>query len=166
MDLDALPTAATLQVIHDDGVTVWVNGYEVLSRYMDNGLRYDAWASETADDNELSVAPLTLDSFNPFVIGPNTLAVMLKQVGPTSSDLSFDLQLAVQQPRPMESTPETPETPTPPTGVPPLQPEPEPTRPWGCQASPLASPPLVLLLIALCFRQRRHAWFNESATPL
>lgn len=204
INLDALPTTATLQVIHDDGVTVWVNGYEVLSRYMNNGLHYGAWASEVADDNELSVTRLTLDSFNPFVAGPNTLAVMLKQVGPTSSDLSFDLQLSIQRPHamgtspePLETpetapqTPETPEAPEPteapetspqtpaspqapettpqapthPTGVPPLEPEPTPQSPWGCQAFTGTSHSLVLLLIALCFRRRRHAWFNESATP-
>ncbi|MEW5848342.1 MAG: metallophosphoesterase [Myxococcota bacterium] len=86
--------AATLKVIHDDGVIVWINGQEVFSRYAGNGTGHAAYADSTADDNELSTTTLDL-TINPFTLGSNVVAVMVKQVSVSSSDLSFDLELQV-----------------------------------------------------------------------
>ncbi|NRA46334.1 MAG: hypothetical protein HRU09_15385 [Oligoflexales bacterium] len=82
--------AVHLDLLHDDGAAVWVNGAEVLKKYMENGTAHEAYASKQSTDNER--AKLVLDS-SYFDEGPNTIAVLVKQVLPTSSDLSFDLEL-------------------------------------------------------------------------
>jgi hypothetical protein len=84
---------ATLKVLHDDGVAVWVNGTEVFTKYVNNGTGYSAFASSASTDNELSTAPL---SPSPFVVGDNVIAAMVKQSSATSSDLSFDLELVLK----------------------------------------------------------------------
>ncbi|MEZ4385627.1 MAG: metallophosphoesterase [Nannocystaceae bacterium] len=95
VDLPAPITAAELQLRYDDGAAVWVNGQLVGSVNVD-GLDYGAWASVQSEDNALYVAPVSLDP-NPFVVGKNAVAVMVKQVNETSSDLSFDLKLTVTE---------------------------------------------------------------------
>jgi hypothetical protein len=82
-------TAASLQVLYDDGAAVWINGTLVFSRNMDRGLDYAKYASASAE-NELARADIAVA---PFVAGENVVAVLVKQVGPTSPDLSFALQL-------------------------------------------------------------------------
>ncbi len=86
--------AAQLKTVRDDGIAVWVNGVPVLRRAMDNGTTFGVYASAGSLDNELDTATLALNP-NPFVAGENVIAVMVKQVGPTSSDLSFDLELVL-----------------------------------------------------------------------
>jgi MYXO-CTERM domain-containing protein len=95
--LDAAISAAELQVVHDDGVAVWINGDLVFSRHMDGGTDHAALASGPSEDNETSriAVPLAPD---PFVTGENTVAVMVKQSTDVSSDLSFDLALRVTYP--------------------------------------------------------------------
>jgi hypothetical protein len=85
---------ATLRALYDDGVAVFVNGTPVFSRNVGRGLAHAAYASASADNAE-DEAVLHL-SPNPFVVGDNVIAVMVKQVGGTSPDLSFDLQLDVE----------------------------------------------------------------------
>lgn len=92
--LDKPVIDAALKVLHDDGVAVWVNGALVFSKYMDDGLGHNAFASQGSQDNEVDAAPISL-SPNPFVAGNNVIAVMVKQSSATSSDLSFDLELEV-----------------------------------------------------------------------
>ena len=82
--------AAHIALRHDDGVAVWVNGTEVLKKYMDRGTTHGVYASKQSADNE--PASLVLNS-SYFVEGSNTIAVMVKQISATSSDLSFDLEL-------------------------------------------------------------------------
>lgn len=86
---------ATLALIHDDGVAVWVNGTQVFAKYMDNGTDYSAW-SGASSDNESATAAISL-SPNPFVVGDNVIAAMVKQSSASSSDVSFDLELTVTQ---------------------------------------------------------------------
>ncbi|MCY1020568.1 polysaccharide deacetylase family protein [Pyxidicoccus sp. MSG2] len=82
-------SSATLRVRFDDGVAVWVNGTLVFSREVDGGLAHTAYASASLDNAVVDVAlPASV-----FVAGENTAAVMVKQVGPNSPDVSFDLQL-------------------------------------------------------------------------
>jgi hypothetical protein len=87
-------TQAALRVIHDDGVAVWVNGQQVFAKYVNNGTAHGVYASASSVDNELSLGTIAL-SPNPFREGDNVIAVMVKQSGPSSSDLSFDLELTV-----------------------------------------------------------------------
>ena len=85
-------TQAALRVIHDDGVAVWVNGQQVFTKYVDSGTAHATYASASSLDNELSLGTIPL-SPNPFREGDNVIAVMVKQSGASSSDLSFDLEL-------------------------------------------------------------------------
>jgi hypothetical protein len=85
-------TRAELRVLHDDGVAVWVNGTLVFSKYVANGTSHSAYASSTSLENEVSSAVISSTAFVP---GENIIAVMVKQVGPTSSDISFDLGLTL-----------------------------------------------------------------------
>jgi galactose oxidase len=85
-------TSATLRVLFDDGVVVYVNGHQVFTR---NVVKFEhaRYAAEKGE-NTLEMAELPLTP-NPFVAGENTIAAMVKQVGATSPDLSFDLSLDV-----------------------------------------------------------------------
>jgi len=91
--VDADVTSASLSALYDDGVIVWLNGSEVMSRDALLGSDYAVWASGGSDDNEVSSEILTGSDF---VIGENILAVMVKQRGSSSSDLSFDLRLELE----------------------------------------------------------------------
>jgi hypothetical protein len=70
---------------------VFINGTLVFSANMADGLSHSTNASASAENlvSTASVPP------GVFVTGENTLAVMVKQVGPTSPDVSFDLELSV-----------------------------------------------------------------------
>jgi MYXO-CTERM domain-containing protein len=115
--LDGPVVAANLKVLHDDGVAVWVNGIPVFSKYMANGTGYAAFASATSADNEVSTAMVPLAP-SPFVTGENVIAVMVKQVSATSSDVSFDLELelAVGNPLPDLGAPDDLAAPVPDDG--------------------------------------------------
>jgi hypothetical protein len=91
--LPAKPSAARVRVLFDDGFVLWVNGRRVTSRNV-GGLAHTAFAT---GDGENTVAEVDIDA-SAFVAGENTLAVMVKQRGPTSSDVSFDLELRVTTP--------------------------------------------------------------------
>ena len=95
--LGKVPPLAKLQVLHDDGVAVWINGKQVMSKYMSNGTGYSAWASSTSSDNEVTSADVKQVGGAPFKVGKNVICAMVKQVGSTSSDTSFDLKLEVAQ---------------------------------------------------------------------
>ena len=82
--------AADLSVLHDDGVVVWINGKQVFSKYASKGTHYSAWASATSSDNQVSKTTVAKSAFK---VGANIIAVMVKQVGGSSSDTSFDLSL-------------------------------------------------------------------------
>jgi len=86
-------TAADLEVIHDDGAAVWINDVLVFSKYATD-TSFKAWADQQSSDNELNKATIAKPGGGPFKIGQNVVAVMVKQNDASSSDLSFDLQLA------------------------------------------------------------------------
>ncbi len=81
----------TLRLLKDDGAVVYLNGQEVVRSNMPGGaFDYLTLASAAAvegvfDEFSISVADL--------VTGTNVLAVEVHQVLPTSSDISFDLNL-------------------------------------------------------------------------
>jgi len=87
-------TQAALRVLHDDGAAVWVNGQQVFAKYVNNGTAHGTYASASSLENEISAGTVPL-SPNPFREGLNVVAVMIKQAGSTSSDVSFDFELTV-----------------------------------------------------------------------
>ena len=87
---------AILTALHDDGIIIWVNGAKVFSEHVDKGDHYKAFASRSSDDNERSKAEISFPAKNPFVDGENIVAVMVKQISSTSSDISFDLDLILR----------------------------------------------------------------------
>jgi hypothetical protein len=82
-------SAAAAEVLHDDGVVVWVNGRQVFSRYV-GSTAHAAYATALSAENEVSA--FTIDP-SVFVAGENIIAVAIKQADPTSSDVSFDFKL-------------------------------------------------------------------------
>ena len=90
MQISAGVKWAQLKVRHDDGVAVWVNGQNVLKKYVDKGLSHAVYASKQSQDNELTTVNLNASVFRQ---GANTIAVQVKQVSANSSDVSFDLEL-------------------------------------------------------------------------
>jgi MYXO-CTERM domain-containing protein len=92
--IDAPVTQANLEVLHDDGVAIWINGTEVFTKYVDDGTAYATFATTTVADGEYSPATIAPDP-SPFLVGDNLIAVMVKQISGTSTDLSFDMKLAV-----------------------------------------------------------------------
>ncbi|HZN96074.1 MAG TPA: hypothetical protein VFB81_25335, partial [Myxococcales bacterium] len=92
IDVPGPVTAADVKVRFDDGVAIYVNGVLALVRNMDSGLGHAKYASAT-EENRLEAAALSPALFNE---GQNIVAVMVKQVGATSPDLSFDLELTLQ----------------------------------------------------------------------
>jgi hypothetical protein len=83
----------TLRLIRDDGAVVYVNGTEVGRTNMPAGeITSTTLANQTAGDDEntwieLPVSPSVL------VAGTNTIAVEMHQSEPSSSDISFALEL-------------------------------------------------------------------------
>jgi hypothetical protein len=92
--LTRAPTAATLKVLYDDGFILWVNGRQLAARNVTDAA-HAAYAVDSSGENTL--AELALDA-SAFVAGENTLAVMIKQGAPNSSDASFDLELLLTGP--------------------------------------------------------------------
>ncbi|MBZ0121340.1 MAG: metallophosphoesterase, partial [Sandaracinaceae bacterium] len=89
IEIDAEVTAARLHVIYDDGFVAYVDGVEVARENVgDTALAAFATAT-TAGDATVDVA---IDP-TPLSIGSHVIAVEVKQVSATSSDLSFDLSL-------------------------------------------------------------------------
>ncbi len=90
INLAGLVTDASVKAIHDDGVAVFVNGTEVLSKHI-TATDYASY-SASSQDNELSTAQVPTSAF---VSGENIIAAMVKQSSSGSSDVSFDLELSV-----------------------------------------------------------------------
>ncbi|MET0401176.1 MAG: galactose oxidase-like domain-containing protein, partial [Cystobacter sp.] len=89
-------TAAQLEALFDDGVTVWVNGVQIFSRHMELGMNFSAWASASVTNAYERVSlPLQV---NPFRVGDNVITAMVKQVSASSPDLTFALSLDLEQP--------------------------------------------------------------------
>jgi hypothetical protein len=95
IDVPAEVVAARVRGVFDDAIAVWVNGVLVTARNVDDGLEHAVWASAASDDNEVLDAEIDLAASNPFVVGENWVAAIVKQAGGDSSDLSFDLSLEV-----------------------------------------------------------------------
>ncbi|MEX2187874.1 MAG: tandem-95 repeat protein, partial [Pirellulales bacterium] len=84
-------TELTLRLVRDDGAAVYLNGVEIVRDNLAPDADFSTPAlGATGTENaffEYPVNPATL------VAGDNVLAVEIHQAGPTSSDISFDLEL-------------------------------------------------------------------------
>ncbi len=82
------------RVLRDDGVVVYLNGVEIFRSNMPLGPVSASTVARTAvggnDENTYYLIPIDASAL---VSGTNLLAAELHQSGPTSSDLSFDLEL-------------------------------------------------------------------------
>ena len=96
--LVADPTAFenfTLNYVFDDGIAIYINGVEVVRENLATNAAFDEFATATVGNN--ATGTVTLDS-SLFVVGNNTIAAEVHQVLPTSSDISFDLELTGNPP--------------------------------------------------------------------
>jgi hypothetical protein len=80
--------SATLDVNFDDGIAVWVNGNLVYTNNV-GSLAFGKSALSSVN-NATGTAQIPGSAF---VQGTNLVAVMVKQIGATSPDLLFGLQL-------------------------------------------------------------------------
>ncbi|MCP3141916.1 DUF1929 domain-containing protein [Pyxidicoccus sp. QH1ED-7-1] len=92
--LDKAVSRARLEALFDDGVAVWLNGVPVFERNMGDGTDFGDYASASVS-NEYVRADVPLTG-NPFRLGENVIAAMVKQVSGTSDDLTFALGLEVE----------------------------------------------------------------------
>ena len=84
-----------LQVLHDDGIIVYLNGQEVLRNNMPTGeVDYLTPATTTVSGGDENTWITTTIPAGHIQSGPNLLAVELHQRTTASSDLSFDLGLS------------------------------------------------------------------------
>lgn len=100
-----LPAAGqqlVLRLKRDDGAVVYLNGTEVFRVNMAAGpVGYLDYATATVDgSNESTFFEDTIPS-NSLITGPNTIAVEIHQRSGNSSDISFDLELAIITPAPL-----------------------------------------------------------------
>jgi hypothetical protein len=84
----------TLRVLRDDGAVVYLNGTEISRQNMPAGpITYQTLAASSVDStSETTFFQQTLPP-TLLVSGVNTIAVEVHQVNPSSSDLSFNLEL-------------------------------------------------------------------------
>ena len=90
-DLDAI-VGLNVRLKRDDGAIVYLNGTEIVRSNLFGEVTSTTLAENASDDGQ---------NFNPFqatsdsaILGENTLAVEVHQVSASSSDLSFDMELA------------------------------------------------------------------------
>lgn len=92
-DLSALD-GLLVKLVRDDGAIVYINGREVVRDNMPEGdITYQTFAAASvggADEKTFHTHEIAKDSL---VKGENVLAVEVHQTSPTSSDVSFDLEL-------------------------------------------------------------------------
>ena len=100
--LDAAAVSGRVDILHDDGMALWVNGELVTSKYLTLGTGFGLYGGITSDDNEISNFEWPAGGGTPFVEGENVVAVMVKQSNEGSSDLSFDLELQLLLASPIE----------------------------------------------------------------
>jgi hypothetical protein len=98
--------AVHLRVLRDDGVVVYLNGLEVFRDNLPAGtISNGTYAvAAIADDEEGILLSVSLPGMS-LLPGTNVVAVEMHQNSPTSSDLSFDLELKAEM---MASAPELP----------------------------------------------------------
>ena len=94
-------TAAEIRLVRDDGAVVYVNGTEVERSNLPGSpaiITYETEASPSVSGSG-ETTPIVF-SFSPSLLmeGSNTIAVEIHQSSPSSSDISFNLQMTVERP--------------------------------------------------------------------
>ena len=85
----------TLRILRDDGAVVYLNGTEVYRTNMPGGsIGFETTASSSVGGSSESTFNSTTVSPALLVAGDNVIAVEIHQSSATSSDISFDLELA------------------------------------------------------------------------
>lgn len=93
-DLAALPSAATLELVADDGAVVHVNGVAVVRDNMPSGaITATTRAASNRSGSAENVARRFSVPVSALRLGSNTIAVEVHQDAPGSSDLSFGAAL-------------------------------------------------------------------------
>jgi hypothetical protein len=82
-----------LRLLRDDGAAVYLNGTLLHADSVAIPSFFSDWATDTADGAEESTYYETSLPSTGLVAGTNVLAVAVKQINPTSTDLGFDLEL-------------------------------------------------------------------------
>ena len=103
IELEGTLTDATLEVLFDDAIAVFINGTQVYGINVDNGLDHDVFASMGSSDNQREMTNINVDAFR---MGSNVVSAIVKQASAGSSDLSFDLRLVGTVEAPIEPGPD------------------------------------------------------------
>lgn len=84
----------TLRILRDDGAVVYINGREVFRTNMPPGdINFKTLASNAVSgDDEVNFQKAVINA-RFLKAGKNIIAVEIHQASPSSSDISFDLQL-------------------------------------------------------------------------
>ncbi len=85
----------TLDFTFDDSIVVYLNGNEVARENIGANPAYDDFANGTGSENGTASRTLLPSAF---LAGRNTFAVEIHQASPSSSDISFDLDLTGNPP--------------------------------------------------------------------
>ncbi len=84
----------SLRLLRDDGAVVYINGKEVLRSNMPTGeIQFDTRASKFVGGIEEDIYSFHSIDLDFLIQGNNLVAVEIHQFNPTSSDVSFDLEL-------------------------------------------------------------------------
>lgn len=82
----------TINYRRDDGIVIYINGTEVTRENMPSGtIDYTTWASAACTDDGANW--ITYNFTGLITTGSNTIAVEVHQAAPTSSDVTFELEL-------------------------------------------------------------------------
>jgi hypothetical protein len=98
VDAPSTETRLIAELMYDDGVVVYLNGNEISRLHMPAGAIGNATLS-TGHETGNAYEQYDWSAWNRFLVpGTNLLAVEVHQAAATSSDLTFDLSLAVDNP--------------------------------------------------------------------
>jgi hypothetical protein len=94
--LSAVPAAASISLVADDGAVVYLNGVEVARDNMPTGtIGYTTRAASGRWNNAESAVRVFVVPTSALRVGDNVIAVEIHQDSANSSDLSFDAGFTV-----------------------------------------------------------------------
>ena len=83
----------TINLRRDDGIVVYINGIELIRNNMSTGtIAYTTLASTNCSDDGNTVFTYTIPS-SAFINGNNVIAAEVHNIGTTSSDITFEMEL-------------------------------------------------------------------------
>ncbi|MDF1571232.1 MAG: CotH kinase family protein [Bacteroidales bacterium] len=95
----------TINLLRDDGAVIYLNGQEVARHNMSAGEVIHTTTASAAVGGTDETAYFSMDIDTRYLVSDlNTIAVEIHQVSPTSSDISFDLELKGVNLQPIEGT--------------------------------------------------------------